>query len=154
MPRIPADLVVDLGRIRADTLLRHWRWLMNEWPRPIFATALGDLFLRSPITGGLFWFDVGRCQVSSRAKDTGVFDPLSANFESSVIASWFRPKLVGALRAKGMVLGPRQCYTYWKHPLLGGNYAPSNFRIVDLRAHFRIWGPKLRAFHEAHPCQD
>ena len=154
MPKIPADLVVDLGRIRADTLLRHWRWLMNEWPHPLFATALGDLFLRSSVRGGFCWFDVGRCQVSSRTKDDHILDPLSADFDSTAIESWFRPKLVRALRASGMVLGPRQCYTYWQHPLLGGTYAPSNFRIVDVRTHFRIWGPKMKALHDASLCRD
>ncbi|HUQ71846.1 MAG TPA: hypothetical protein VM165_20110, partial [Planctomycetaceae bacterium] len=42
---IREDLIGPLATIDAGRMLEFWRWLIPETYRPLFATALGDLFL-------------------------------------------------------------------------------------------------------------
>jgi type VI secretion system (T6SS) immunity protein Tdi1 len=132
------DLIVSFGGIDTDRMLEFWRWLIPKTHRPLFATALGDLFLVTP-NGSVTWLDMGDGQLQVVARNEAEFaqkaaDPDNNNF-------WFGAVLVDELRAAGTVLGPGECYCYLQLPMLGGEYEPENFKVYDVVTHFRVWGP-------------
>ena len=50
------------------------------------------------------------------------------------------PELVGALRERGLILAPGQCYSPIHPPVLGGEMVPENFELVSWRVHFYVVG--------------
>jgi hypothetical protein len=137
------DLIVPLAGADTDAMLEFWRWLIPASHRPLFATALGDLFLTDP-DGRVLWLDVGDGQLQQVA-DAAEFERAVADPDNNSL--WFGAVLVDMLRAAGKVLGPGECYSYWRLPILGGEYEPANFTIYPVGHHFRVWGPiheKLR----------
>ena len=138
------DLIVPLDGIDLCRMLEFWRWLMPDTHRPLFATALGDLFLRDP-DGRVLWLDMGDGRLHAVATDEAEFGCLAADPENGSL--WFGAVLVDQLRTAGKVLRPGECYCYLQLPMLGGEYEAANFRIYDVVTHFRVWGPiheKLR----------
>jgi GNAT superfamily N-acetyltransferase len=129
---------ISLAGIDTDSLLEFWRWLLPATHRPLFANALGDLFLADP-DGQVLWLDVGSGQVEAVATSEAEFDRAAADPENAGL--WFGAALVEDLREAGKVLGPGECYSYLQLPLLGGEYEPGNFKVADLVTHFRVWGP-------------
>jgi hypothetical protein len=132
------DLIVPLDGINKAALLEFWRWLLPEAMRPWFATALGDLFLRTP-GGEVWWLDVGSGELQALAPDEEQFRELLGNVEN--VDFWFGAALVDRLREAGVILGSGECYSYQQLPMLGGEYEPKNFRVYDVVTHFRVWGP-------------
>src|SRR5207244_5414471 len=53
---------------------------------------------------------------------------------------WFDPTLVSALRARGLWLGPEQCYAPIEPLILGGQMEPANFEATDWRVHVGLMG--------------
>jgi hypothetical protein len=119
-------------------MLEFWRWLIPETSRPLFVTALGDLFLAAP-DGSILWLDLGDSQLRAVTANEAEFlraaaDPGNSDF-------WFGAVLVDQLRAAGKVLDPGECYSYLRLPMLGGEFEPANFRVYDVVRHFQVWGP-------------
>jgi len=135
---IPRELAVPLDGIDTDDMLRHWRWLIDRSCVPMFATLLGDLFLRCR-DGRIFFLDVGDATLTPVARNAEHFELLLTDTEKTNY--WFGGKLISELRQAGLVAGPGHCYTYWQLPVLGGDYVPKNFKVVDVQTHFHIWGP-------------
>jgi hypothetical protein len=135
---IREDLIVPLAGLDTTRLLEHWRWLVPESHRPLFATALGDLFLSDP-DGRVLWLDVGTAKVRAVADNPDDFRRAAADPENSDY--WFGAVLVDRLRAAGKMLLPFECYSYITLPILGGKYTPDNFVIYPVVRHFRTWGP-------------
>lgn len=135
---VRADLITPLAGVDTGAMLEFWRWLVPESYRPLFATALGDLFLADP-TGRVLWLDVGTGELQEVAATAAEFNRAVATPESNDL--WFGAALVDRLRAAGTVLGPGECYCYIQSPILGGEYEPGNFRVYDVVKHFRVWGP-------------
>ena len=135
---IREDLVVPLSGIDTGRMLEFWRWLIPETCRPLFATALGDLFLADP-EGQVLWLDVGVGKVQVVAADEAEFRRAVAYPDNE--SFWFGANLVDELRAVGKVLGPGECYCYLRLPMVGGEFVPENFLIKDVVTHFQIWGP-------------
>jgi hypothetical protein len=141
---IRQDLIVSLDGIDIDRMLEFWRWLIPETDRPLFATAMGDLFLAAT-DGSILWLDIGGGELQTVAANEEEFrhvitDPDKSNF-------WFGTVLIDRLREASKVLRPGECYSYWQLPIIGGTYEPENFRIYEVTHHFRVWGPiheKLR----------
>jgi hypothetical protein len=48
--------------------------------------------------------------------------------------------LVDKLVAAGIRPGEGQCYSYWKLPILGGDYTVQNTVLLPIREHFGCWG--------------
>jgi hypothetical protein len=132
------DLIVTLAGIDADAMLEFWRWLIPQSHQPLFATALGDLFLSAP-DGRVLWLDVGNGQLQEVAASAAEFERAAADPDNNYL--WFVAMLVDRLRAAGKVLGPGECYCYLQLPMLGGEYEPANFRVDDVVTHFRVCGP-------------
>lgn len=135
---IREDLIVPFDGIDTDRMLEFWRWLIPETHRPLFATALGDLFLAEP-TGRIMWLDIGGGRLENVAENEAEFRTVVTDPEK--FGYWFGSVLVEDLRAAGKTLEPGECYCYITLPLLGGEYEPSNFRVYDVVTHFQVWGP-------------
>lgn len=132
------DLIVPLDGVDLGAMLEFWRWLVPASLRPWFVTALGDLFLRGE-DGVVWWLDTGSARLTPVARDEKHFEELLADPDNGLL--WLGEKLVDRLREAGLTLGPGECYSYWTPPVLGGEYAPHNFRVYDVVTHFRVWGP-------------
>jgi hypothetical protein len=130
-------LIVPLAGIDADVMLEFWRWLIPPSHRPLFATALGDLFLSDP-DGRVLWLDMGDGQLREVAASEAEFERAAADPDNNSL--WFGAALVDQIRAAGKPLGPGECYCYLQLPMLGGEYEPGNFRVYDVATHFRVWG--------------
>jgi len=131
------DLIVPLAGIDTERVLEFWRWLIPESHCPLFATALGDLFLTDP-AGRVLWLDVGVGRLQRVAADEREFERAATDPDNYGL--WFGEGLVDQLRAAGKVLFPFECYGYVTLPMLGGAYEPSNFTIYPVVRHFRVWG--------------
>ncbi|HEY4262610.1 MAG TPA: T6SS immunity protein Tdi1 domain-containing protein [Schlesneria sp.] len=132
------DLIVSLDGIEIDRVLEFWRWLIPETDRPLFATAMGDLFLEAP-GGSIHWLDMGGGELQTVAASEEEFQIAVTDEEKS--SFWFGAVLIDRLREVGKVLRTGECYSYCQLPILGGTYEPENFRIYDITHHFRVWGP-------------
>jgi Domain of unknown function (DUF1851) len=135
---IREDLIVPLAGLDTTRLLEHWRWLVPESCRPLFASALGDLFL-TDADGRIVWLDAGAGKLRVVANTADEFRRLAADPENQ--SYWFGAVLVDGLRAAGQMLLPFECYSYRTLPILGGEYTPDNFVIDPVVRHFRTWGP-------------
>lgn len=138
MGGVREDLIVPLADIDTGAMLEFWRWLVPESHRPVFATALGDLFLTDP-DGRVLWLDMGDGQLQVVADSLGDFEQAAIDPDNN--SMWFGAALIDDLRSDGKVLGPGECYCYLQLPMLGGAYEPANFRVHDVITHFRVWGP-------------
>ncbi len=138
MGGVREDLVVPLAGIDTGAVLELWLWLIPESHRPLFATALGDLFLTAS-DGRVLWLDMGDGQLQEVAASEAEFEQAAADPDNNSL--WFGAVLVDDLRAAGKVLGPGECYCYLQLPMLGGTYEPGNFRVYDVVTHFRVCGP-------------
>jgi hypothetical protein len=135
---LPDGLIVPLTGLDLTSLLEFWRWLIPATHRPLFATALGDLFLAAP-DGSVGWLDAGTGELQTVAADETEFRRAAADAENRSL--WFGAVLVDQLRAAGKALKTGECYSYWRLPILGGKFEPENFRTYDVITHFRVWGP-------------
>ena len=138
MVSVREDLIVSLVGIDTGAMLEFWRWLIPPSHQPLFATALGDLFLTDS-DGRVLWLDMGDGQMQQVAASAVEFEQAVADPDNNDL--WFGTVLVDDLRAAGKVLGPGECYCYLQLPILGGEYEPGNFRVYDVVTHFRVWGP-------------
>src|SRR5688572_16371919 len=122
MVGVRQDLIVPLVDLDIGRLLEFWRWLISESHRPLFATALGDLFLTDS-DGRVLWLDMGDGQLQPVAANEAEFEQIAADPNNNSL--WFGGVLVDQLRAQGKVLEPNQCYSYLQLPILGGEYEPA-----------------------------
>ncbi len=138
LAHVRCDLLVALADIDFGRLLEHWRWLIPESSRPLFATALGDLFVIDP-GGQVSWLDMGDGQLQPVATSEADFERAASDPDNA--SFWFGTTLVDQLLAAGKALGPGECYSYLQLPMMGSQYEPNNFGVCDVVSHFRIWGP-------------
>jgi hypothetical protein len=145
MRGVREDLIVSLGASDTAQMLEFWRWLIPASHQPLFATALGDLFLTDS-GGQVLWLDLGNGQLEPVAANVAEFEQAITDPDNSSV--WFGASLVDQLRAAGKVLQPGECYSYLQLPMLGGEYESDNFRSYDVVTHFRVWGPIHEQLHD------
>jgi hypothetical protein len=131
------ELTVSLEGQNPDDLLSEWRWLIGEATNLFLVSSCGDMFL-SDQNGHVLWLDSGTGQLQQIANSLAQFDSLRQHQQNA--DQWFMPQLVGDLMVTGVKLGPGECYSYKKPPILGGQIAPSNFEPTDLLVHFSTLG--------------
>jgi hypothetical protein len=82
--------------------------------------------------------DVGAGELRLLAKDR---DEFSAKIDDPGVADeWLMIPIVDQLVSSGAVLGPGQCYSFRKLPVLGGSYDADNRMVFPIREHFGAWG--------------
>jgi hypothetical protein len=133
--RITWDEFTVPFKLGEEDLFSDWRWLVGETAQPILVTALGDAFMQET-DGSVQWLDAGRGEYTKVAATQDEFkQSMAANADE-----WFVPQLVGDLIASDATLGPGQCFSFKKLPVLGGDYDPGNFEPTDLSVHFSLSG--------------
>ena len=142
------ELTVRLDNQSSDDLLGEWRWLVGNEACLLMVSSCGDMFL-SDSQGHISWLDCGTGQLQQIAGSVAEFDTLRQQRENA--DQWFMPQLVGDLMARGVKLGPGECYSYKKPPVLGGRIEPSNFEPTDLSVHFGILGQIHRQVKDLPP---
>lgn len=135
---IREDLIVRLADVDIDQMLEFWRWLIPPTFCPLFATALGDLFLVDT-EERIQWLDIGVGQLKQVASSIAEFEIAVADPDNASL--WFGASFIDELRTTVKILDPQECYSYIQLPMLGGEYDPTNFRVYNVVTHFRVWGP-------------
>jgi hypothetical protein len=132
-----ADLLAPITLPGPDDALATWRWRIGEDATPWLVTALGDVFLRAA-DGRITFLDtyVGQVEEAAAANTewtSALQGPGNAD-------KWFDPGLVAAIRARGLRLGPEQCYSPIEPFILGGKMEPGNFEVTEWRVHAGLLG--------------
>jgi hypothetical protein len=131
------DLLAPVTLPGAGDPLQSWRWRTGLDATPWLVTALGDVFVKAG-DGRISFLDtyVGQLSEAARANT----DWTSALQHPGHLDHWFDPSLVGALRQRGLRLGPEQCYSPIEPRILGGKMEPENFEVTDWRVHVALTG--------------
>jgi hypothetical protein len=137
-----ADLYIALDGQSPEEVLGPFRWLIPNNQRPLFVTAIGDLFL-ADLKGCVWWLDIGKGRFTSVAPSETEFWRLAQ--DAAHRDSWFGEDVVKQLRRSGLVRGMQECFCFKMLPMLGGTYDSSNFKSVDVLTHLKIWGPILES---------
>ncbi len=136
------DLFVSVTDAGPDDPLANWRWLVGRRARPLFLTAMGDLFVVRPT-----WL-LRREQVFFLDAMGGTFERAARSLEelreqlrrAEVSNAWLLPDLVAELRENGIALTEGQCYSPKLLPVLGGRLETDNFFPNDWRKHLGFTG--------------
>lgn len=142
------DLTINFQGYDENDLLEQWRWLVGDKMQLILVSSLGDMFLGNA-QGQICWLDAGTGHLEQVAESQQDFEQRMQQRENA--DQWFVPQLVGDLIASGIRLGPGQCYSYKKPPVLGGEIEPGNFEPADLSVHFSILGQIHRQVKDLPP---
>jgi hypothetical protein len=132
------DYTIDHAGVEWPDLLSSWAWLLPRELSVWLVNRFGDLFL-TYTDASINMLDVGRGAVSRLAKDREEFACLLD--EGNNATDWLAIPLVEKLVAARLLLGPGQCYSYIRLPVLGGDYTVENTRVVSLTQHYRAFGP-------------
>jgi hypothetical protein len=131
------DLLAPVTLPGVGDPLQSWRWRIGADATAWLVTALGDVFVRAD-DGRISFLDtyVGQLCEAARANTEWT----SALHSPGNLDRWFDPSLVGALRQRGLTLGPEQCYSAVEPLILGGKLEPENFEVTDWRVHVALTG--------------
>jgi hypothetical protein len=132
-----ADLLAPVTLPGAEDSLESWRWRIGADAAPWLVTALGDVFVRSA-DGRVSFLDTYVGQLGEAAAANTEWT--SALQVPGNVDRWFDPRLVSAIRARGLRLGPEQCYSPIEPLILGGKMEPENFEVTEWRVHARLLG--------------
>jgi hypothetical protein len=132
-----ADLLAPVTLPGPDDALETWRWRIGAEAAPWLVTALGDVFARAG-DGRITFLDTYVGQVEEAAVANTEWT--SALQAPGNVDKWFDPALVAAIRARGLHLGPEQCYSPIEPLILGGEMDASNFEVTEWRVHARLLG--------------
>ena len=131
------DLLASVTLPGAGDPLQSWRWRTGADATPWLVTALGDVFLKAA-DGRITFLD-------TYVGELGEAAPANTEWTSALqgpgnLDRWFDPNLVGAIRARGLRLGPEQCYSPIEPLILGGKMEPENFEVTEWRVHVGLMG--------------
>lgn len=137
MPQL-SDYTIDHARLDWRDLLAHWAGLVPKEFAVWIVNRFGDLFLAFD-DRSINMLDVGRGSLTRLANDREEFACLVNEGDNT--NDWLMIPLVDKLVAAGLTIGPGQCYSYARLPILGGDYTVENTRIVSLAHHYEAFGP-------------
>lgn len=135
------DLLAAVTLPGTGDALQSWRWRTGADAAPWLVTALGDVFVRAE-DGRISFLDTYVGQLTEAAAANT--DWTRALQSPGNLEQWFDPSLVGALRRRGLRLGPEQCYSPIEPLILGGRMEPENFEVTAWRAHVTLMGQMYR----------
>lgn len=133
----PKDFFIDANSLNLTELLTEWRWLVPDDYQPFAVSALGDLFLRVS-NGQVYCLDTVRGSLDQVASSLDEYQQLLRTEEKAY--QWFSANLIAALKSKGIIPGPDQCYSFKTPPVLGGAVNPSNIELTNVYVHFGLLG--------------
>lgn len=140
--------VANTGGIQLSALLSEWRWLVDARYRPLFVTALGDMFLERD-DGRVFRLATGSAELLLVAASPEELQRLLE--DSQQREAWLDPALMAALIRQYGALPPGQCFSSRVPPALGGSRAPDNFEPASLLVHFGLLGQIYRQVKDLPP---
>ena len=138
----PLEGVFDIEEALAD-----WRWLVTGTFRPVFVTALGDLFMIGE-DGAVHFLDTisGTCEPVAPSVDE--WKQMLRDAEQ--FNQWFLPGFVEALRENNP-LSHGECYSPVRPLVLGGTYTVENWRATNWSVHFSHEGRMHYAIKDLPP---
>lgn len=131
------DLVAKFNSDTSDRLTENWTWLIGTDKEVLLVSAIGDMFL----TDGkkrVYWLDVGNGEFNLVANSIEDFEDKLKNVEQ--VNEWFMIDLTTQLRLSDKKLKDGQLYSYYKLPIIGGDYTVDNFAPLDIEEHFGYLG--------------
>jgi hypothetical protein len=132
------DYTIDHQGLDWAALLATWAWLLPRTVTVWLMNRFGDLFLVLA-DGSVHMLDTGRGSLERVADDREDF---ARRIDQDGNANdWLMIPLIDKLVTAGFCLRPGECYSYWRLPVLGGEYAPANTKIVTIDHHFKAFGP-------------
>jgi hypothetical protein len=131
------DLLAPVTVPGTGDALETWRWRIGADATTWLVTALGDAFVRSA-EGRVSFLDTYVGQLSEAAGSNTEWT--TALQGPGNVDRWFDPALVAAIRARGLRLGPEQCYSPIEPLILGGKMEADNFEVTEWRVHARLLG--------------
>lgn len=131
------DYLIDPMGMDWHSLLEEWGWLLPPEFRVWLLTCAGDLFIIVP-DDSIHMLDVGAGALRQVASCQDEF--FTRIDEPGVAEDWLMSRIVDQLVASGVVLGPEQCYSFRRLPVLGGAYTQENRMAFPIREHFGAWG--------------
>jgi len=141
--------LADIAGIDADSLLDDWQWLLGGRSYTVSrATALGDLILQDA-AGRFHLLDMIDGKVRPLAGTEAELWSVLADRHTrkTVLAT----SVVRGLRRAGVTLGPGECYSPDRPPILGGSLTDDNLRPCDIRVHATILGQIHRQVRDLPP---
>lgn len=144
------DLTVNFSHLDKKTLLSDWQWVIDSsksrlvrWissasKLPILITASGNAFLQDVKTGAVYILDTVEGSIAQVSSSPQEFrNQLS---EQEFIKRHFSVEMIAALRQSGVLLAPKQIYSFRVPPALGGKFEVSNIEATDIAVHFSVSG--------------
>lgn len=111
-----------------DRGLEAWHWIGLEEKTPVAVTAFGDVFFVA--LTGIWFLDTVEGTLS---RVCGSRQELAAILESDEGKNlYLLAGLVQKAVREGMSLGPGECYSFTKAPILGGEISYANIQKRDL----------------------
>lgn len=137
MKRNLDDLTVNFNTDSSDRLTESWTWLIGTDKKVLLISAIGDMFLTDN-SNKVYWLDVGSGKLKLVADRIQDFDEKLKNIEQ--VNEWFMIDLTTDLRLSDKKLKNGQVYSYYKLPIIGGDYTVDNFAPLSIEEHFRYLG--------------
>lgn len=137
MKRILDDLTVKFDNDTSDKLTENWTWLIGSDKKVLLVSTIGDMFLTDS-NERVDWLDVGSGEFKLVADTIGDFEERLKDIEQ--VNEWFMIDLTKELRHSGKKLKDGQVYSYYKLPIIGGDYTVDNFAPLSIEEHFGYLG--------------
>ena len=131
------DYLIDAADLDWSNLLSDWNWLLPSELTVWLVNRYGDIFLLQE-DEAVYMLDVGAGTLKRCGESR---DDFSARIDQNNNANnWLMIPLVNKCVAAGLQLGPGQCYSYIRSPVLGGEYTVENTKVCDLSEHYSVFG--------------
>ncbi|MES2430763.1 MAG: T6SS immunity protein Tdi1 domain-containing protein [Bacteroidota bacterium] len=128
--------IIPLDKIDLAKILSTWVWLTSS-KSIVGLTKSGDALLKNE-QDHLFFLDVGGGTCEFKADNYQDFFDQKLNYE--LTEELLLPVLVDKLELHGIILKPKQVYSYIILPIIGGAYDEKNIYAVDLYEHYNLTG--------------
>jgi len=137
MKRSLDDLTVKFNNDTSDKLTENWTWLIGTDKKVFLVSTVGDMFLTDS-NERIYWLDVGGGELKLVADAIEDFQEKLKDVEQ--VNEWFMIDLATELRHSENKLKDGQLYSYYRLPIMGGNYTVDNFAPLSIEEHFRYLG--------------
>jgi hypothetical protein len=137
MKRNLDDLIVKFDKDTSEKLTKNWTWLIGTDKKVLLVSTIGDMFLADN-NNRVYWLDVGGGEFNLVADTIEDFETRLKDIEQ--VNEWFMIDLTTELKNSEKKLKDGQLYSYYKLPIIGGNYTVDNFAPLSIEEHFGYLG--------------